>query len=225
MKRASVNQMFAGIAPTYDRVNGLMSFNLHHRWRQRAVQMLGLKGGETVLDLCCGTGDFYLPLAKAVGDHGQVVGVDFCVPMLEQARHKHPLVPLQLGDACQMPLQDRSVDEVTVGWGIRNVPDIDGAHREIFRVLRPGGRFVSVDMARPHLPVINQLSRLAFHRGVPLLGKLFGNEEAYTYLPKSTDQFLTRAQLKSSMELAGFKDVSWIDLFFGNICIHFGVKP
>lgn len=224
-KRDLVQKMFADIAPTYDRVNGLMSLSLHHRWRAQAVRLLELKPGERVLDVCCGTGDFLPLLRKAVGTTGMVAGIDFCAPMLTQAHQKGAGAGLGLGDAVQLPVASAVVDAVTVGWGIRNVPDIDRAHAEIFRVLAPGGRFVSLDMARPRLAIVRFFSELIYHSLVPRLGALFGKTQAYTYLPKSTLRFWSREQLTASMERAGFVDVRTQDLFAGNLCLHLGRKP
>lgn len=224
-KRAAVQRMFGEIAPTYDRVNGLISFSLHHRWREFAVSLLKLKPGESALDICCGTGDFLPPLKKVVGSSGKVVGIDFCPPMLAQAHRKFPQIGLSLGDAGRLPVATGAFDAVTVGWGIRNVPDIDAAHREIARVLGPKGRFVSLDMARPENPLLGPISRWVFNTIVPLIGKVFGRHEAYKYLPKSTERFLSRKELADSMCRAGFAEVGWKNLFFGNICVHWGVKP
>ncbi|HRK22201.1 MAG TPA: ubiquinone/menaquinone biosynthesis methyltransferase [Fimbriimonadaceae bacterium] len=224
-KRAAVQEMFAGIAPKYDRLNGIMSLSRHHRWRALAVAKAQLREGDSALDVCCGTGDFLAPLRQAVGPKGQVVGIDFCLPMLDEARRKHVPGSLVQGDGGRLPILSSSVNAVTVGWGIRNVPDIDETHREIFRVLKLGGRFVSVDMALPRNPVLRAGSQLVCGRLLPVLGSLFGLKTAYTYLPKSTEKFLGREGLKASMEAAGFRDVGWQDFMFGNICMHWGVKP
>lgn len=223
-KRASVQRMFADIAPTYDRLNGLMSISQHGRWRGLAVQKLELKPGDRALDVCCGTGDFMVPLGKAVGEKGLVYGVDFCLPMLSLAMEKIT-GEVALGDACRLPIASAAFNAVSVGWGIRNVPDIDGAHKEIFRVLKPGGRFVSLDMAQPANGLVRAFSSLFNLRIVPMMGAMFGKREAYTYLPKSTERFKTREELKASMERTGFVDVSWKNLMMGNICIHWGRKP
>lgn len=226
-KRSAVQGMFADIAPTYDRLNSIMSLRLHHRWRTHAVSKLDLKPGDSALDVCCGTGDFMIPIQRAVGQEGKVFGVDFCLPMLEVAQSKLQSTPsrLSLGDACQLPIQPNSVEAVSVGWGMRNVPDVDAAHRELYRVLKPGGRFVSLDMAIPRNPIIRIPSQFVGNFILPRLGALFGKASAYTYLPKSTQRFKSRDELKASMERAGFIDVGYQDLFFGNICIHWGRKP
>jgi demethylmenaquinone methyltransferase/2-methoxy-6-polyprenyl-1,4-benzoquinol methylase len=223
-KRAAVQRMFADIAPTYDLCNSMMSFRLHHRWRAYAVSLLNLSEGAVVADICCGTGDFFKPIRKAIGQAGRLLGVDFCAPMLEIAGAKDSLAGRALGDACRLPMQSGSVDAVTVGWGIRNVPDIDAAHREIQRILKPGGGFVSIDMAVPQNGLVRAMSNVMTLKMLPRLGSLFGKREAYTYLPKSTQTFRSREELKQSMESAGLSNVQYRDLFFGNICVHSGVK-
>lgn len=224
-KRAAVQAMFGEIAPTYDLCNSLMSFRLHPKWRAAAVRILRLEPGDTVLDLCCGTGDFFPPLRKAVGENGRILGLDFSAPMLAIADKKDAHAQRGLADACCLPVRNNSVDGITVGWGIRNVPDIDLAHREAFRVLKSGRRFVSVDMAQPRGAFMRVMSKMTTHGLLPLLGTIFGKKEAYTYLPKSTEKFMERDALKASMEKAGFKEVGYRDMFFGNICIHWGTKP
>lgn len=176
-----------------------------------------------MLDLCCGTGDFLSPLRQAVGPQGTLLGLDLSEQMLGVAEKKLG-EPLAQADACSLPVRNGTFDAVTVGWGIRNVPDQDQAHREIARVLRSGGRFVSVDMARPGSALMRAASEFLFHRAVPLLGAVFGKREAYTYLPKSTERFMDREQLAESMRRAGFVEVGWRDFMFGNICMHWGTK-
>ena len=227
-KRTAVHGMFGSIAGGYDRMNGLMSLGLHHRWRGFAVSRLALREGDRALDVCCGTGDFMLPLRRAVGKGGRVVGVDFCLPMLEGAREKaaDPRSSLTLGDACRLPMGAGLFDAVSVGWGLRNVPDLDAALHEAHRVLRPGGRFVSLDMARPRNPLVRWAAAFALRRALPLLGKLLRLDgEAYAYLPESTLRFASRETLAAAMRRTGFDDVAYRDLMLGNLCVHWGRKP
>jgi demethylmenaquinone methyltransferase/2-methoxy-6-polyprenyl-1,4-benzoquinol methylase len=223
-KREEVRGMFADIAGSYDLVNSLICLRMHHRWRRAAVKVIRLGVGERALDVCTGTGDFLVPLMKAVGPGGTALGVDFCGPMLARARTKLPGAGLALGDACRLPLQDGAFDGATVGWGLRNVPDVNAALKEVARVLRAGGRFVTLDMARPKNGLVGRVSEWAFHTVVPLVGRVFGKSRAYMYLPKSTLQFLTRDEMKRAMEQAGFSDVRTRDFAFGNVCMHWGTK-
>lgn len=216
--------MFADISGSYDFINSTMSLRLHHRWRRFAVGLLGLSPGETVADICCGTGDFAPPIRKKLGENGQIIGLDFCLPMLTKAMEKRVEMLLATGDACRLPIQSNSVDSVTVGWGIRNVPDIPLALSEIYRVLKPSRNWVSLDMAVPRNKFYRTISRTLLNRGLPLLGSLFGKRMAYTYLPQSTQTFSTREELKQMMESAGFKNCKYHDLFFGTICVHYGEK-
>lgn len=224
-KREAVHALFADIAPTYDLMNSLMCFRLHHRWRSLTVRRLELKPGGTALDVCCGTGDFSRVLRRRVGPNGTVVGLDFCRPMLDQAVQKGVKAEFVLGDACRLPFGSGRFDAVTVGWGLRNVPDIGAAVGEAHRVLKPGGQFVTLDMARPRSAIVGRLSEAVFHRVVPFLGRLFGKSEAYTYLPKSTLQFLSREDMSDLLRQSGFESVKHRDFFFGNVCMHIGVKP
>jgi len=224
-KREAVRAMFGRIAPRYDLLNTLMSMRLHGRWRAYATSLLNLKPGDRALDVCSGTGDFLAPLREAVGPSGMVLGLDFCAPMLEVGQKKNvPADKLILADACRLPIASASVNGVTVGWGIRNVPDIDLAHREVVRVLKPGGRFVSLDMAVPRNAIVRFGSSIVCGKLLPALGSMFGLKEAYTYLPKSTEKFFSRDQLIDSMQRAGLKDCGYKDLIFGNVCLHWGTK-
>ena len=219
-----MRRMFADISPTYDLLNSAMSLRLHHRWRTDAVNGLRLCYGDMSADLCCGTGDFGRALRNAVSPSGRIVGVDFCMPMLQIALRKPYAMGLSLGDAGAVPLRSSSFDGVAVGWGLRNVTDMGAALAEIVRILKPGGRFVCIDMARPKSALLRVLGRCVFNIVVPAMGSLFGKREAYTYLPKSTDRFTTREGLAEAMREAGLRNVRYEDRFFGNICIHWGEK-
>lgn len=224
VKRRSVQSIFDEIAPSYDLLNRLISLNFDRSWRRKAVSLLALRPGDCAVDLCCGTGDFFPHIRKKI-QHGLLIGIDFSAPMLDRAAPKDQEARRILGDATAIPLASASAQAVTVGWGIRNVPDMDLAHREIFRILKPSGQFVSVDMAVPQNPLIARISTWVFRTVVPRLGGLLSNTTAYRYLPESTQRFYSREQLKASMEAAGFTKVQYINKFFGNICIHFGQKP
>lgn len=224
-KRNAVRSMFAQIANDYDRANAIMSFAQHQRWRRKAVNLLQLKKEDSVLDLCSGTGDFLPAIRSKVGALGKLVALDITPEMLLKAASKDMFTQLLVGDACCLPFGDRSFDGISVGWGIRNVPDIDKAHREAFRVLKPGARFVSLDCAQPRLPLIRPLSSLFRTLMLKQLDRSLGHQDAYTYLDESTKLFKSREELADSMRQSGFVDVRYFDLCFGNICIHVGRRP
>lgn len=221
-KREAVRLLFGDIADRYDLLNSAMSLRLHHRWRAEAVRMLCLSQGSSVADICCGTGDFALPIRKSVGATGKIVGIDFCLPMLQKGLAKSVPMTLGMGDACDLPLASGSFDAVTIGWGLRNVADLDRALREVRRILKPGGRFVSADMARPQNSIMRGVSHAVFSTVAPVLGALFGNRDAYKYLPQSTDRFASREEQVDAIRRAGFSEAGYKDMFFGNICTHWG---
>lgn len=223
-KRDRVQGMFAGIAPGYDRLNGVLSLSCHRRWRRSAVALLGLQEGNTAVDVCSGTGDFLAELRRVVGPLGSLVGVDFAAPMLTvSVRKGHPEVAV--GDACALPIRSGVADAVTCGWGLRNVVDLDAALSEAFRVLKPGGRFIALDTMVPTNPVLRFGSRTVFGLGSRLLGVLTGQREAYAYLPESTQNFATPPELVAALTHAGFEGASWRALMFGNVVRLVARKP
>jgi demethylmenaquinone methyltransferase / 2-methoxy-6-polyprenyl-1,4-benzoquinol methylase len=223
-KREAVRGLFAGIASRYDQINGLISLGQHGAWRKKAAAWALVPYGGAALDLCCGTGDFLPPLRKALGPQGSLTGLDFCQPMLDQAAQKEGhRATLVLGDACDLPFTDRSFDVVTVGWGLRNVPDLGMALSEAKRVLKPGGRLVSLDMARPVTPLGKAAERVS-RATTPLIGRVFGLGEAYTYLPESAARFLSIEELEVEMKEAGFARVESQSLMMGVIGLHRAFK-
>lgn len=183
------------------------------------MRLLDLRRGDRVLDLCCGTGDFAFPLKQAVGPPGTIVGLDFAQPMLQRARRKRAPMTPTLGDACAIPFSSESFEAVTVGWGLRNVADLDACLCEIHRVLKPGGRLVSLDMAVPRAAIPRALATVVHRALIPLLGLLVGKREAYTYLPRSMERFDSPEALAERMERHGFRNPIVRRLFLGNIAI------
>ncbi len=223
-KRTRVQAMFATIAPGYDRLNGVLSLGLHHRWRARAVATLGLAPGDAAIDACCGTGDFLAPLRAAVGESGTVAGFDFALPMLARSVAKG-LPPVALGDACALPVRSGVADGFTVGWGLRNVQDLPAAFAEAFRVLKPGGRFAALDTMVPRSALLRGTSRAAFSVGSRALGAVTGQRDAYAYLPESTRSFATPPELAAMMTEAGFEDARWSAIMLENVVLLTGRKP
>jgi demethylmenaquinone methyltransferase/2-methoxy-6-polyprenyl-1,4-benzoquinol methylase len=218
--------MFDRISGVYDLMNSAMTAGLHHQWRQRAVDRAQVGPGDDALDICCGTGDLALELRRRIGPDGRVVGSDFSEPMLEIARGKsgEQSLPVEFGwaDALDLPYGDDGFDAVTVGFGARNLADLDKGLGEMARVLRPGGRVVILEITRPTREPLSSFYSLWFDRLVPLLGQAAGDADAYSYLPESVRTFPQPRELADKMDAAGFTDIRWLLLAGGIIAIHSG---
>ena len=210
-----VRRMFDRIAPVYDAMNRVMTAGLDRRWRRLTANAV-VRPGHRVLDACCGTGDLALEALRA---GGTVVGLDFSEPMLEQARRKSAVVEWVRGDLTALPFEDGSFDSATVGFGIRNVPELEAGLRELRRVLRPGGRLAVLEITRPRGP-LKPFFRLWFDGIVPLLGKILPGGDAYTYLPASVRRFPGPEDLAAVMRAAGFEHVEYRRLGGGIIALH-----
>jgi demethylmenaquinone methyltransferase/2-methoxy-6-polyprenyl-1,4-benzoquinol methylase len=224
-----VRTMFDRIAGVYDLMNTAMTAGMHHRWRARAADRAELGPGDSAVDVCCGTGDLALELAERVGADGAVVGCDFSEPMLELARRKAGergarAVSFEWADALDLPYEDLSFDAATVGFGARNLADLDRGLTEMTRVLKPGGRLVVLEITQPRRPPLSTFFSLWFDRLVPLLGGLAGDHDAYTYLPESVKRFPAPAALAAKMATAGIERIRYLVLAGGIIAIHSGVK-
>jgi demethylmenaquinone methyltransferase/2-methoxy-6-polyprenyl-1,4-benzoquinol methylase len=220
-----VRQMFDDIAGSYDRLNTLMTAGLHHRWREMGVMLARVGLGSTVLDVCCGTGDFAFASKRVVGSEGRVVGVDVSEEMLDVAREKcgrnQLYVEFLSGDVLDLHFPDGRFDACTVGFGIRNVADISRAFSEMRRVCRPGGRVVCLEITQARIPVFKQFYNLWFDQAVPRLGKLAARDEfAYSYLPASVKRFPEPDELNGLMEGAGLRNVRYEILAGGIIALH-----
>jgi len=221
--------MFDRIAGVYDLMNTAMTAGLHHRWRERAADRAALSPGQAALDLCCGTGDLALELAARVAPAGEVIGCDFSEPMLDLARAKAGRrgvgsVRFEWADALELPYDDRRFDAATVGFGARNLADLDRGLAEMARVLRPGGRLVILEITQPRRPPLSTFYSVWFDRVVPLLGTLAGDRAAYTYLPQSVRSFPRPEGLAAMMETAGFTAIRYTVLAGGIIAIHSGAR-
>jgi demethylmenaquinone methyltransferase/2-methoxy-6-polyprenyl-1,4-benzoquinol methylase len=223
-----VRGMFDRISGVYDVMNSAMTAGLHHQWRARAVERAEVGPGSNALDVCCGTGDLALELRRQIGPDGRVVGSDFSEPMLELARRKSgdEGLPVEFGwaDALDLPYGDSSFDAVTIGFGARNLADLDRGLAEMTRVLKPGGRLVILEITRPHREPLSSFYSLWFDRLVPLLGTFAGDEDAYSYLPESVRTFPEPRELAQRMDAAGLTGIRWLLLAGGIIAIHSGAK-
>ena len=229
-KERYVRAMFAGIAPRYDLLNTILSFNQHKAWRRLAVRLAQVRPGDGCLDICTGTGDFAVDLARAVGPNGRVLGADFCEPMIRagldktgQAAGGH--IGMMVANAESLPYASDRFDAVTVGFGIRNVARIEQAVREMARVVRPGGRVVILEFTRPRPSWFRPLVDFYLFSILPRIGGLLSRREAYSYLPESMRAFVSREELAAIMARAGLREIRMRDLNFGTVCIHLGTKP
>jgi demethylmenaquinone methyltransferase/2-methoxy-6-polyprenyl-1,4-benzoquinol methylase len=216
----SVRGMFDRIAPVYDVMNHVMTAGLDRRWRKLAVREV-VWPGDRVLDACCGTGDLAV---EAERRGGRVVGLDFSEKMLERARPKSGAIEWVQGDAMALPFPDADFDAATVGFGVRNLADLEGGLRELARVLGPGGKLAVLEITRPS-GILKPFFRLWFDVLVPLAGRVLPGGEAYTYLPASVRRFPGPDDLSALLETAGFEDVRHRLLGGGIVALHVGVKP
>jgi demethylmenaquinone methyltransferase / 2-methoxy-6-polyprenyl-1,4-benzoquinol methylase len=220
--------MFDRVASRYDALNSVMTAGLHHRWRERAAGRAELEPGDSALDVCCGTGDLALELASRVAPTGHVVGCDFSEPMLDLARDKarqrnRDGVRFEWADALSLPYDAGRFDAVTVGFGVRNLANLERGLGEMTRVLRPGGRLVVLEITQPARPPLSTFFSLWFDRIVPMLGALSEESEAYSYLPESVRNFPGPQRLGELMDGAGLEQIRWTVLAGGIIAIHSGV--
>ncbi len=212
-----VRAMFDRIAPVYDAMNRVFTMGLDGRWRKLAAAAV-VTPGDRVLDAACGTGD----LAIAARDAGgMVTGLDFSERMLERARRKSSQINWVQGDALALPFEDASFDAATIGFGIRNVDDLDAGLRELARVVRPGGRLAVLEITRPR-GVLRPFFRLWFDVLIPLAGKALPGGAAYTYLPASVRRFPGPDDLADALRRAGFADVGYRLLAGGIVSLHVG---
>ncbi|HEY9723697.1 MAG TPA: bifunctional demethylmenaquinone methyltransferase/2-methoxy-6-polyprenyl-1,4-benzoquinol methylase UbiE [Oscillatoriaceae cyanobacterium] len=221
-----VRSMFDRIAERYDLVNDAMTFGHHRRWKMDILRHVRPQKGDRCLDLATGTGDIARGLLRKVGPEGHVTALDFSPGMLEAARKRGPHeIDWVQGDMLQLPFPDASFDVVTVGFGLRNVADVPRALDEVARVLKPGGRFASLDLARVRLGLMKPFVNLYSFRIVPLIGKvLSGESEAYTYLPTSNEVFLSQDELAGQLRMRGFEPVKVQDLMGGTTAIVSGTR-
>ncbi len=227
-KEQKVHTVFEKISVDYDKMNSVISFNQHKKWRDDIMSRMNVHEGARALDVCCGTADWTIAIAEATGATGHVTGLDFSEGMLEAGRPKvaaYPTITLVQGNAMELPFPDDSFDFVTIGFGLRNVPDYLTVLKEMNRVLKPGGMIACLETSQSELPGYRQLFRFYFKFIMPILGKIFAKSyKEYSWLQESADDFPGMKQLAQLFTEAGFTGVSFKSYSGGAAAGHVGYK-
>jgi demethylmenaquinone methyltransferase / 2-methoxy-6-polyprenyl-1,4-benzoquinol methylase len=237
-RAAKVNALFAAIARRYDLINDIQSFGLHRLWKRRVIHLARPQPGERALDLCCGTGDLTFALAK----HGtHATGLDFSEAMLQVANEKlarldsspapntqHPTRPkieFIRGDAQQIPFPENTFDIVTIGYGLRNLADLDAGLRDMLRVTKPGGRFVALEFGKPPNSAWRAMYFSYLKFALPIFGKIFvGNSAAYGYVVESLTHYPAQQAVAAKMRELGWQNIRVLNLMGGVMSIHYAEK-
>jgi demethylmenaquinone methyltransferase / 2-methoxy-6-polyprenyl-1,4-benzoquinol methylase len=229
-KEQRVHKVFEKISDNYDKMNSVISFQQHIKWRKDTMKKMNVKPGSKALDVCCGTGDWTIALAEAVGPSGEVNGLDFSQNMLNVGIEKVKNLGLKQvtlihGNAMELPFPDNSFDYVTIGFGLRNVPDYLQVLKEMHRVVKPGGIAVCLETSQPTLPGYKQLFYFYFKFIMPMFGKLFAKSyQEYSWLQESARDFPGMKELAKMFETAGFKEVFYKPYSGGAAAVHIGYK-
>ena len=228
VNKEKVHNVFQNISGKYDRLNNIISFEQHKTWRKHVMKEMKVKPGSKALDVCCGTADWTISLSKAVGPTGEVTGVDFSENMLEVGKTKTQdmdNINLVHGDAMNLPFEDNEFDYVTIGFGLRNVPDYLATLKELNRVLKPGGMVVCLETSQPTTPGFTQLYKFYFKFIMPIFGKIFAkSKEEYEWLQQSTFAFPDKEKLKRLFSQAGFSNIKVRSFTGGVAAMHLGYK-
>lgn len=227
-KEQRVHNVFESISVQYDKMNSVISFQQHKKWREVTMKQMNIQAGSRALDLCCGTGDWTKAIADQVGNSGDVIGLDFSESMLEVAKEKlaeKNNVKLVHGNAMSLPFEDNTFDYVTIGFGLRNVPDYMVALKEMHRVLKPNGMAVCLETSQPTMIGFRQLYYLYFRFIMPFFGKVFAKSyDEYSWLQESARDFPGMKQLATMFENAGFNEVFYKSHCGGVAATHIGYK-
>ena len=227
-KEERVHDVFEKISTDYDKMNSVISFNQHKKWRDDIMRRMQVRNGASALDVCCGTADWTIALANAVGESGNVIGLDFSESMLEAGKDKvqtYPNISLIHGNAMELPFPDETFDYVTIGFGLRNVPDYEKVLSEMKRVLKPGGMIACIDTSHSEIPGYKQLFRFYFKFIMPVFGKLFAKSyREYSWLQESAEEFPGMKKLAELFTVVGFRNVSYKSYSGGAAAGHIGFK-
>ncbi|MGY3714125.1 demethylmenaquinone methyltransferase [Sutcliffiella cohnii] len=230
-KEERVHKVFEKIYGNYDKMNSVISFKRHTAWRKDTMKRMNVQKGASALDVCCGTADWTIALSEAVGDSGKVSGLDFSKNMLSIGEEKVKAlgkknIELVHGNAMELPYEDNTFDYVTIGFGLRNVPDYFQVLKEMYRVVKPGGKVVCLETSQPTLIGFRQMYFLYFQYIMPALGKIFAKSyEEYAWLHESAKDFPGMKELKEMFEKAGFENVQVKAYTGGVAAMHLGFKP
>lgn len=227
-KEQHVHEVFEKISDNYDSMNSVISFQQHKAWRKDTMKAMQVKSGNKALDVCCGTADWTIALAEATGPTGEVRGLDFSQNMLnvglEKVKHISQVELIQ-GNAMELPFEDNSFDYVTIGFGLRNVPDYTQVLSEMNRVAKPGGMVVCLETSQPDSKLFNGLFRFYFRYIMPIFGKLFAKSyKEYSWLQESAKDFPNRAELTKLFEKVGLVNVTSKPYSGGAAARHIGYK-
>lgn len=229
-KEQHVHAVFENIAPKYDMMNDVLSFRRHKAWRAFTMRKMNVRPGQTAIDLCCGTCDWTIALAKE-SRTGEIVGLDFSEHMLEYGRMKvekeqlDKQIKLVHGNAMDLPFEDNRFDFATIGFGLRNVPDVDKVLSEMARVVKPGGKVVCLELSKPSVQPFKSVYYFYFEKVLPLLAKWFTKRyEEYKWLPESLTSFPNRLELEEKFRNAGLSEVESYPFFLGIAALHIGKK-
>ncbi len=232
-KREYVKNVFNAIAPVYDLINSIMSMGLHHSWRKKSLKPLNPGDGFKALDIASGTCDFALETARAFpSTPGLIVPLDLCWEMVIRGREKvknsgfGDKFHFCLANAEDLPFSDSHFDIVTISWGIRNTTDISRSLKEIMRILKPGGNFVSLDLGKPEMPIFKELYNFYLFKIVPCIGKLvYGKSDPYDYFSQSLLTFPSQKEFQSIMNEVGFVKTEYKNFIGGAMAVQYGTKP
>ncbi|MGE8204334.1 demethylmenaquinone methyltransferase [Heyndrickxia sp. NPDC080065] len=229
-KEERVHDVFEKIYSNYDKMNSVISFKQHVSWRKDTMKKMAVEKGKSALDVCCGTGDWTISLADAVGPEGKVYGLDFSKNMLKIGEEKVQQLGLKHvemihGNAMELPFDDNTFDYVTIGFGLRNVPDYMQGLKEMHRVLKPGGLAVCLETSQPTLFGYRQLYYMYFRYIMPIMGKLFAKSfKEYSWLQESARDFPGMKELANMFERVGFKNIQYKAYSGGAAASHIGYK-
>lgn len=211
-------------------MNSIISFQKHKSWRKDVMSRMNVQNGESALDVCCGTGDWSMALAEATYPNGQVIGLDFSENMLTVAREKQELTNFSNleyihGNAMELPFEDNTFDHVTIGFGLRNVPDYMTVLKEMYRVVKPGGKVTCLETSQPTMPIFRQLYYFYFRFIMPFFGRIFAKSyKEYAWLHESAKDFPEKNKLKEMFLQAGFSKVDVKSYTGGVAAMHMGYK-